>query len=111
MPAAIKLVRGTKEIVPVDIVDRSGTETDLSTYSPYFSVLDDTDGGWYIVEPCTASGMRILPLIDTSATHPEGLWPTGHYRLFVGFNDGVDEEPLLFAADLYLIDYNPTVIT
>ena len=99
----IQLVAGTVEIVPVDVVDRSATETDLSTFSPIYTMLDDLGFAWYEDTATTASLMRILPLIDTSIGHPSGAWPPGHYRLFIGFNTG-SEQPKLGPIDIYLID-------
>lgn len=104
--AVLKLTAGTKEIVPVDISDRSGATTDLSASTPTYSVLDDvtpTPNAWYDVEATTASGLRISCMIDTSATHPDGVWPVGHYRLFVGFTVG-SELIKLGPIDLYLAD-------
>mgnify|MGYP001440870134 CR=1 FL=1 len=102
MPA-IKLVCGTVEIVPVDVVDRSDTETDLSTYSPIYTVLDDSGFAWYEAEATTAVNMRVLPLLNTSVSHPDGAWPPAHYRLFIGF-DTTSEQPYLGPVDIYLID-------
>jgi len=99
----VRLTAGTKEIVPVDVQDRSGTITDLSTYSPVYSVLDDADVEWYSLEATSATAMRILPLIDTSVTHVLGAWPLGHYRLFVGFTTP-SEAPILGPVDIYLIN-------
>jgi hypothetical protein len=101
--AVLKLTAGTKEIVPVDVSDRSGATTDLSAASPTYTVLDDTSPtpvAWYEDEATTASVMRISCMIDTSATHPDGVWPVGHYRLFVGFTVG-SEVVKLGPIDLY----------
>ena len=102
MPA-IRLVMGTVEVVPVDVVDRSDTYFDLSGFTPVYTVLDDTNTAWYDLEATTAVNMRVLPLLNTSATHPDGAWPAGHYRLFVGFDTG-SEQPFLGPVDIYLID-------
>jgi hypothetical protein len=99
----IKLAAGTVEIVPVDVVDRSATETDLSGFSPIYTVLDDVGFAWYEDEATTAVLMRILPLLNTSISHPSGAWPVGHYRLFIAFNTGT-EKPKLGPIDIYLID-------
>jgi hypothetical protein len=101
--SAIRLVMGTIEVVPVDVVDRSETYFDLSTFSPVYTVIDDANAAWYNAEATTAVNMRVLPLLDTSAAHPDGAWPAGHYRLFVGFNTG-PEQPFLGPIDIYLID-------
>jgi hypothetical protein len=106
----IKLTAGTKEVVPVDVVDRSQTEEDLSGYSPVYTVLDDADVEWYSLEATGAVGMRILPLINTSSTHVLGAWPVGHYRLFVGFTTPA-EAPILGPIDIYLIDHVNTFWT
>ena len=105
--ASINLTAGTIEIVPVDVVDRTSSTTDLSTCSPTFTVLDDNDLPYYEAESTTAVNMRISPLLNTSATHVLGAWPVGHYRLFVGFDIVASSESVyLGPVDIYLIDSN-----
>lgn len=97
------LTEYTKEIVPVDIRDRTGVITDLSAASPIFSIVDDNDVGLYVDQSATGNLMRIECLVDTSATGPSGPWAPGHYRMFVGFSVG-SEDVRLGPIDLYVVD-------
>lgn len=99
---SIRLTAGTKEIVPVDVYDATGDTTDLSAASPTYTVQDSLDAYKYNAVSTTASGMRIKPLLDTSATHAGGAWATGHYRLFVGFTVG-SEIIKLGPVDVYVV--------
>lgn len=85
----IRLTKGTKEIVPVDVVDGSGATTDLAGATPKYDVLNAADGLVYNAATPTASLMRLSCMIDTTATGPTGLaWAAGAYRLFVKFTAG-----------------------
>jgi len=86
---AIKLTQGTKEIIPVDVVDTSGVVTDLSTATPKFWFQRADESYVYDNVAASAVGMRINCLVDTSASGPDGLLPTDELlRLFVGFTNG-----------------------
>jgi len=86
---AIKLTQGTKEIIPVDVVDTSEVVTDLSTATPKFWFQREDDSYTYDNVAATAVGMRVNCLVDTSAAGPDGLLPTGEvFRLFIGFTVG-----------------------
>ena len=100
---AIKLTKGTKEIVPVDVVDRTAVVTDLSTASPKFWFQRDDNTYVYDNVATTASGMRINPLVDASAAGPGGLLVNGHYRLFIGFTVG-SEIVRLGPIDVQILD-------
>lgn len=102
---AVRLGKGTKEIIEVDVVDETGIVTDLSGLLPKFDFLDDLNIFIYTLETATASGMTMACLVDTSATGPGGLLPVGHYRLFVSFTVG-SEVPRLPPIDVYIVDTN-----
>jgi hypothetical protein len=99
---SVRLTAGTKEIVPIDIIDSTQITTDLSAATPTYTVQDDADAYKYNAASTTASGMRIKPLLDTSATHAGGAWAVGHYRLFVGFTVG-SEVIKLGPIDVYVV--------
>lgn len=100
---AIKITKGTKEIIPVDVVDRTGVVTDLSAASPKFWLQKEDNTYVYDDVATTAIGMRINPLVDTSAAGPGGLLPNGTYRLFVGFTVG-SEQPKLGPINVVIVD-------
>ncbi len=99
---SVRLTAGTKEVVPVDVYDATGVTTDLSAASPTYTVQNDADAYKYNDVATTASGMRIKPLLDTSASHAGGAWAVGHYRLFVGFTVG-SEVIKLGPVDVYVV--------
>lgn len=85
----IRLTKGTKEYVPVDVVDGSGSVTDLSGATPRYDVLDSANTVIYNAATPTASAMQLRCLLDTTATGPTGqAWANGVYRLFVKFTAG-----------------------
>lgn len=100
--ASVRLVKGTKQYIPVDIADRTELITDLTGSSPTFSVENDLAVAFYTNQAATAAGMRISCLVDTSAAHPSGLWPVGHYKMFVKFTSG-SQIPVLL-VDIYIYD-------
>lgn len=103
MPNAIAIAKGTKELIPVDVIDRSGIVTDLSTLSPKYDFLDDASTFIYNQATASATGMTLYCLIDASATGPGGLLAVAHYRLFVGFTVG-SEKPRIGPVDVYIRD-------
>ena len=94
-----QIANGTKEIIVVDMTDKTGAVTDLSGLSPTFTV--EYHDGTVIVNAAaaTATLMRILCLINTTTGGP---WLDGAYKLFIGFTVGT-EIPKVFASDFYLI--------
>lgn len=97
-----RLVQGTKEILPVDVSDLTLVVTSLAAAtSVQFDVLDDANIAFYSNQPATTTGMRINCLVDTSAAHPSGLWPVGHYRIFPEFTIGT--ESVRGLLDIYLV--------
>lgn len=88
MAIGTEITQGTKEIIPVEIVDSTGLTTDLSTASPKFWFQAPDDSYIYDNIATTASGMIIMPLVDTSAGGPGGLLALGVYRLYVGWTNG-----------------------
>lgn len=89
MATKIPFTRGSKEIVPVTLEDRTALTTDLSTASPKFW-LREPDGVTYVYtnESTTASEMTINPLIDSSSGGPSGLLDAGLYDFWVGWTRG-----------------------
>lgn len=102
---SVLLTQGTKEVVPVDLTDRTGTITDLSAASCTFDVVNDANVSYYTAQAATGVGMEIRCLLDTSAAHALGLWAVGHYRLFVKFTVG-SESPRLGPTDIYIYNTN-----
>lgn len=103
--STIRLTKGTKEDVSVDVTDIDNSISDLSTLSPTYTVLDDANVAKYTAASATATGMRIKCRMDTSASHAGGLWAVGHYRLFVGFTSGT-QVISLGPIDVYVVDTN-----
>jgi hypothetical protein len=88
---------GTKELVSINIEDRLGEVTDLSTDTVDYRVLNE-DGSdklaWGLAT--NVEGMRVDCLIDTTG------WETGHYELFVRPTIG-SEQPILGPFDFDLV--------
>ena len=76
-----KLSEGSIEFVVVRLKDRISLVTDLSPYSPTFTVRYrdalDTDPPLYDNEPASADGLDVKCLIDTTG------WLKGIYKLWV----------------------------
>lgn len=100
---AIAITLGTKENVPVDVIDNAGIILTLVGSSPKFDVLDATNTVKINQQAATVSGtMRLLCLCDfTNQT----TFPIGAYRLFCDFTVG-SEKPRLGPFDLQVIDTN-----
>ncbi len=88
MASGIEITQGTKEYIPVDVVDRTGLTNDLSTASPKFWFQADDDSYVYNNVSATGVGMQIQCLVDTSSGGPGGLLAVGTYRLYVGWARG-----------------------
>jgi len=100
---AVAITLGTKENVPVDIVDLTGIITTLVGSTPKFDVLDAANVVKINQQTATVSGtMRLLCLCDFSN---EATFPIGAYRLFVEFTFG-SEQPRLGPFDLQIVDTN-----
>jgi hypothetical protein len=87
--SSVPFTRGSKEIVPVELEDRTNITTDLSAASPKFW-LREPDLATYVYDnvATTASGMIIMPLIDSSSGGPSGLLDAGDYDFWVGWTNG-----------------------
>jgi len=94
MPQSITLTKGTKEIVPFDVVDQTGNVTDLSSKSPKYYFIDAAGTNIYNGTSTTAVLMRVSCLLDCSAAGPNGLLAEGRYRLFVSFTNGTETPKL-----------------
>lgn len=101
---AFYLTRGTKELLPVDVDDTTDQVTSLVSSSPQFDVkLADTPfTSFYSNQAASATDMRISCLVDTSAAHPSGLWPEGHYELYIEFTVA-SEAVRIGPIDIYVI--------
>lgn len=100
---AFTLTRGTKEILPVDVDDTTDQVTTLtSATAVQFDVKNDVGTSFYSNQAASVTGMRISCLVDTSAAHPSGLWPEGHYELYVEFTLAT-ESARLGPIDIYVI--------
>ncbi len=95
----MQVVNGSKENVVVDVSDKTGLTTDLSTSSPTFTV--ENAAGAVIVNAAvaTADQMRVICLLNTTTGGP---WVEGLHRLYVGFTVGT-EIPKILAGEFYLI--------
>lgn len=105
MPSGIEITQGTKEIIPVDVVDKTGVTSDLSGASPKFWFQKPDNSYVYNNVAATGVGMRIDCLVDTSSGGPGGLLAEGTYRLYVGWTNG-SEQIKRFA--IYVIISLPT---
>lgn len=88
---------GTKELVSINVEDRLGTITNLSTYAVDYRVKkeDDTDQvAWASVAAVVL--MRVDCLLDTTG------WSTGHYELFIRPTIG-SERPILGPFDFNVV--------
>jgi hypothetical protein len=100
---AIAITLGTKENIPVDVIDNAGIITTLVGSTPKFDVLNAANSVLINQQSATVSGtMRLLCLCDFTNT---GTFPIGAYRLFVDFTVG-SEKPRLGPFDLQIIDKN-----
>lgn len=103
---AIAITLGTKENIPIDLVDNSGIITTLVGSNPKFDVLDAASALKINQQSATVSGtMRLMCLCDFSnvATYPIGL-----YRLFANFTFG-SEVPRLGPFELQIVDTNQLI--
>lgn len=79
------VAKGSKENVHVDLTDRTGVVTDLTSSGPTFDVIDSADVFKVTAGSASAAGLRITVLLDTTVG---GTWAEGEYRLFVKFTVG-----------------------
>lgn len=79
----LQLPKGTIEHVPVNIADRLGNLTDLSTAAPFFMVRKESDESsvvaWTAADTIVGS-MTAFCLLDTST------WDKDRYELLVKFS-------------------------
>jgi hypothetical protein len=93
----VRLTKGTKENVEVQVQDWTNTVTDLSTASPHFDVKKDDGTAVVTNQAATATGMIVHCLCDTTS------WPSEpHLNLFVSFTVG-SEVPRLGPFDIYMV--------
>lgn len=105
MAVLVRITQGTKEYLEVDLVDALGVITDFSGTSPIFDVTS-ADGltSYYTGATAVVSQLnKILCLVDTSAAHPNGLWPADRYKLFVTFTTA-PEIPRVGPFDFYVVN-------
>ena len=96
----LKVAKGTKELVPVDVVDSTGATTTLVGTTPTFDVLNEAGSVLISAVTPTVSLMRLLCLCDFSNTT---TFPVGYYRLFVKFTVG-SEVPRLGPFNIQIVD-------
>jgi len=102
---AFTITRGTKEILPVDVDDSTDQVTTLvgATGLQFDVKMADTPfTSFYSNQAASATDMRISCLVDTSAAHPNGLWPAGHYEHYIEFTLA-SEAVRLGPIDIYVI--------
>ena len=100
---AIAITLGTKENIPIDVIDNTGVITTLVGSSPTFDVLDAAGAFKITAQAATVSGtMRLMCLCDFTNTT---TFPVGLYRLFAKFTFG-SEVPRLGPFDLAIIVTN-----
>jgi len=102
---ALRLTKGTKENLPVDITDRSGNISNLAGLLPKYDFVNDANVYIYTAAIAVGTDMRLNCFVDATAGGPSGLLPVGHYRLFVSFTSGA-EVPRLGPVDVYIVDTN-----
>lgn len=100
---AIIVPLGTKENIPIDIIDLTGAITTLVGSTPKFDVLDAASTVKINQQNATVSGtMRLLCLCDFSN---EATFPVGDYRLFAEFTFG-SEQPRFGPFDIKIVAFN-----
>lgn len=103
---AFVLTRGTKEILPVDVDDATDQVISLTgATSLQFDIKRAFNEGatvMYSNQAASATDMRVSCLVDTSAAHPSGLWPEGHYELYIEFTLGT-EQVRLGPMDIFVV--------
>jgi hypothetical protein len=99
--STVRLAKGTKEYIDIDVTDETGQVTTLVGTTPKFSVYDDNAVAKQSNVNCnvTPEGMTLQALVDTTAG---GLWVAGHYNLYVTWTIG-SETPLMGPFDIYVV--------
>lgn len=81
MVSILTLNIGTVELLAIDIADKLGTITDLTSYNVDYKIVNEKEDvtlvNWTAVN--SKDGMRVFPLIDTTV----GDWVEGTYKLYV----------------------------
>ena len=95
----LRVALGTKEFIPVDVVDDTGVTTTLAAATPEFDVLDAAGTALISNQTPTINLMRLLCLCDFSNTT---TFPAGFYRLFVDFDVG-SESPRLGPFNIEIV--------
>lgn len=100
---AVPVALGTKENIPIDIIDLTGAITTLVGSLPKFDVYNAANTLLINQQAATVSGtMRLLCLCDFGN---EGTFPAGDYRLFAEFTFG-SEQPRFGPFDIKIVQYN-----
>ena len=83
MPSPPRLTMGTKQYLPVKVVDALGALTTLTGSDLRFDIYLDDDAETLVIDnaSCSNQGMIALPLIDTTVVDFE----EGKYNLFISF--------------------------
>lgn len=99
---AVRLAKGTKEYVDLQVVDETGVVTSLVGTNPKFDTFNDSAVAIQSAVACVvgASGMLLQCLIDTTLA---GYVAGGtHYSLFAYWTIG-SESPREGPFDIYVI--------
>jgi hypothetical protein len=97
----VRMARGSKEYIDVQVTDETEQVTTLVGSSPKFDVLDDLGATKQSAVNCVVapSGMMLQCLVDTTVG---GLWALGHYNLYVYWTIG-SETPREGPFDIYVV--------
>jgi hypothetical protein len=97
----VRLAKGTKEYVDVQVVDETGVVTTLVGSSAKFDTEDDTNTLIQNAVNCVVGGdgMLLQCLVDTTLS---GYVVGSHYRLWVYWNIG-SETPREGPFDMYIV--------
>lgn len=99
---AILITHGTKEYLPVTIVDEQGLLSSLTT--PTYDVVFDNESFLYNDAVGVAVGLVVKCMLDLSATGPNGLIAVDtRLRVFISFTD-TPEIPRLGPIVLRVVD-------
>jgi hypothetical protein len=80
-----QLTQGTVEYLILEVEDRLNNLATLDGKGGVYSVFSDSGTPMYDEEDIQAQGLKAFCLINTSATHPQGLWPEGEYKIYLRF--------------------------
>lgn len=97
----VRIAKGSKEYIDVQVVDETGVVTTLVGSTPKFDTEDDTNVAVQTAVNCVVGGdgMLLQCLIDTTLA---GYVAGNHYRLWVYWTIG-SEVPREGPFDIYIV--------